>query len=192
MESFWPIVLVGFVLLLTFPLLINFSFYVNALKNIGVLVFRFWGVPLISFKVTLSKQVITIIKNRGKEKQFSLDPLDPAVLFIRYIVKSLFALTIINYCKIYADVGINNNAFGASMVAGALYAIIESGFSILHTKKTCVKTFVDIVPSSNKSEAKVCGEIKIITMPIFVIYSLIRAKILTKRWFKIYERYSRI
>ena len=184
--------IIGFLLSLILPIVINFSFYVNVLKNIGVVVIRFWGVPLISFKVTLSQQVITIIKKKGKQKQVKLDLFDPHILFIRYFVKSVFAVTIIDYCKLFADVGVKNNAFLSSMMSGALCAMVESGFSILHNKKTYTETFVDIVPSSNENEGKICGEIKIVSIPILLLYGFVRAKILTKRWFKLYERYSRI
>ncbi len=184
-------VFIGF-FVISLPLLIDVGAYLNALANIGVVVVRFWGIPLFCFKFTLSKKVITIIKKKGKEKQIKLDLFDPNILFMRYLTKSIFALTIINYVRLYADLGVKNDAYKASLLSGTLCAIVESLFSILHTKKSGVKTIVDVVPSSSKNECRICVELRILTIPILLVYSLIRAKILTKRWFKLYERYSRI
>jgi len=181
---------IGSVVFNIFPLFIDFSFYINAFENMGLVVIRFWGMPLLRFKLKLSKQVITIIKGKGKEKQIKLDPFDPQILFTRYYIKSIFALTIINQGRIYADVGIKNDAFKASILAGVLCGLFESGLSILHTRKTYVKTYVDIAPNATNNEFRIFGELKIISIPILLLYGFIRAKILTKRWFKLYERYA--
>jgi len=182
----------GFCISTIIPLFINLSYYVNVFGNMGVIVIRFFGIPLLRFKLKLSKQVITIIKGKGKEKQINLDLFDPHILFTRYYIKSLFSLTIIYLGRFYADVGVKNDAFKASMISGGLCALIEGGLSVLHTRKTYVKTFVDIVPNSSENELRLCGELRIISIPILMLYGFIRAKILTKRWFKLYERYREI
>ncbi|MBR4271015.1 MAG: hypothetical protein IKQ31_05035 [Clostridia bacterium] len=184
------IVTVILILITLLPIFINVEAYINVLANVGVVTMSMWGIRIKCIQFELSKEMITIIKKRGKSRQIKLNLFDPHLIFVRYLIKSLFAMMILKHVRLYVDVGSTNNALFASLLGGGVYAMLDCAFAILKTRKNNADLLFDVVPHSEDNENKISGSVSVIVCPILLIYSLIRAKVLQKRWFKIYERYS--
>ena len=184
------ILVVVLVFLAILPIFIRIEWFVNVLENVGVVALNLWGIRVKCIQFRLSKEVITIVKKGGKTKQIKLNLFDPQVIFMRYFIKSMFSLIILRHIRVYVDVGSTGNALFASLIGGGVYAMLESVFAIIKTRKSYAELLFDIVPHSETNEGKVCGSASIVICPIFLLYSLFRAKFLQKRWFKTYERYS--
>ncbi len=170
------------------PVFIRVEIYLNILSDVGVIALSVWGIRLRCIQLKLSKEVISVIKKN--DKQIRLNLFDPHLIFMRYLLKSMFTIIILRYIRLYVDVGNTDNSFFASLIGGGIYAVLESVFAIIKTRKNSAELLFDVVPHSEENEGKICGCVSVVISPILMIYSLIRAKVLQKRWFRMYERYS--
>lgn len=150
-----------------------------------------WGLPLICFQVKLQKTAITIIKRRGKEKQVPLRVYDPNVIFAEYIAKAIFRFIIITDISVFLTVAKRDNAFVPSIAGGAFLNTMYALFAVLYTKKGEIPAYIGVDTESDKDDLKLLVHGGIVITPIVILAGALRARKLTKRWFKWYERMSR-
>ncbi len=178
-------------LLLTFPLKIGLSSYINLRENLGAVLCTFYGFTVLCFQFKLNKTAITIIKRKGEDKDIPINIIDKDVIFMEYFIKSVFRYIGLNKISVYFMVGSNNNAFAPAIIGGVYKSLMYSIFAYLFTKKGEFPAYIGLETENTQDMLKLAGECKVIFSLWIILYGYLRAKKLTKRWLIIYERISR-
>lgn len=185
------IVLASLAILMLLPLFMSANLYLNIKENLGVVVLTLWGIPLICFQVRLQKTAITIIKRRGEEKQVPLKIYDPKVVFFEYFAKVIFRYIIIRNLSVFLTVAKKNDAFVSSLAGGVFLNTMYCFLAGIYTKKGEIPAYIGVNTQSDEDEFKVVFHTSVVLNLLIILAGAIRAKRLTKRWFKVYERFSR-
>ena len=193
MQWYIIVILVLFVLLFLsiLPLCFNARTYINLRENLGAVSLNLFGLPILCFQFKLNKTAITIIKRKGKDKDIPLSIIDKDVIFAEYFIKSIFSFVYIRQVSLFFMIGKDNDAFLPAMAGGFFNSFVSALLAFLYTKKSLFPAFVGLETASNKNELKFAAEIRVIFSLMIILIGYIRAKNLTKRWLKVYERFSR-
>ncbi len=177
--------------LLLLPIFFGGNIYFNMKENLGVVMLTFWGVPVVCFQIQVKKAVITIIKRKGKEKEVPIKLIDTQMIFGEFFVKSIFNFLIIQEINVFMTVGKENDAFISNMIGGGVLDFLYAVLSVLFTKKGEIKTYIDVETLTTENQIKATLKAKVIINLLIIIAGLCRAKRLTKKVVRLYERLSR-
>ncbi len=177
--------------LLLLPIFFGANVYFNMKENLGVVMLTFWGIPIICFQVQVKKAVIMIIKRKGKEKEVPIKLIDPQMIFGEFFVKSIFKFLIIRQINVFVTVGKENDAFVPSMIGGSVLDFLYAVLGVLFTKKGEIKTYIDVETDTTENQLKATLKTNVVITPLVIIAGLCRARRLTKRMVRLYERLSR-
>lgn len=185
------IVLLILVVIAVLPIFFSANIYFNAKENLGVVLITLWGITSSCFQLQLQKTAITIIKRKGKEKEVPIKLIDEKMIFGELFLKSIFRFIIINQISVFFTVGKENDAFFPSIIGGTVLDFLYCVFGALYTKKGEILTYIDVETLTDVNQLKLTAKTNLLITPIVILAGYLRAKRLTKRMVKLYERLSR-
>ena len=183
------ICILALLLLLFLPVSFGFRVYFNILKNLGVIEFSCFGIPISCFQASIHELAIDIIKPKGKQKRVVISLVDKTAIFINHFITTLFRYININELSIFCDVGKKDDAFVASMIGGGVQNFIYSLYALMYSIKKRFRAYTLLDFSTQTSQLKFSSYIRVTTSLFFVLVSLIRAKLRTNRTVNVYEEF---
>ncbi len=185
------IVLSIVVFLAVLPIFFSANVYFNVKENLGVVLITLWGITISCFQVQVQKTAITIIKRKGKDKEVPIKLIDENMIFADYFTKMIFRFIIIRQISIFFTIGKQNDAFVPSVVGGTILEMLYGMFGALFTKKGEIPTYIDVETMTDENQLKLTAKINLLITPLIILAGYLRAKRLTKRTVKLYEKFSR-
>lgn len=185
------IVLSIVVFLAVLPIFFSANVYFNVKENLGVVLITLWGITISCFQVQVQKTAITIIKRKGKDKEVPIKLIDENMIFADYFTKTIFRFIIIRQISIFFTIGKQNDAFVPSVVGGTILEMLYGMFGALFTKKGEIPTYIDVETMNDENQLKLTAKINLLITPLIILAGYLRAKRLTKRTVKLYEKFSR-
>lgn len=185
------IVLSIVVFLAVLPIFFSANVYFNVKENLGVVLITLWGITISCFQVQVQKTAITIIKRKGKDKEVPIKLIDENMIFADYFTKTIFRFIIIRQISIFFTIGKQNDAFVPSVVGGTILEMLYGMFGALFTKKGEIPTYIDVETMTDENQLKLTAKINLLITPLIILAGYLRAKRLTKRTVKLYEKFSR-
>ena len=173
------------------PIFFSANVYFNVKENLGVVLITLWGITISCFQVQVQKTAITIIKRKGKDKEVPIKLIDENMIFADYFTKTIFRFIIIRQISIFFTIGKQNDAFVPSVVGGTILEMLYGMFGALFTKKGEIPTYIDVETMTDKNQLKLTAKINLLITPLIILAGYLRAKRLTKRTVKLYEKFSR-
>ena len=192
--QWYLIVLIVFlivVFLAVLPIFFSANVYFNVKENLGVVLITLWGITISCFQVQVQKTAITIIKRKGKDKEVPIKLIDENMIFADYFTKTIFRFIIIRQISIFFTIGKQNDAFVPSVVGGTILEMLYGMFGALFTKKGEIPTYIDVETMTDENQLKLTAKINLLITPLIILAGYLRAKRLTKRTVKLYEKFSR-
>lgn len=178
------------VLILFFPMFLQFRFYINALENLGTIsITLLWIIPLAVFQVELRKDAINILTRRRKNNEKEIKIFQPNTLVFAQFSKNLFARIKMFDLSTFFFVGIKNDAMNPAIIAGIYYSTVHSFMAVLHNKKGNFVSHIVGDTSSEENGLKVSGYNLVFILPITVIACFLKAR---KSVIKMGREYERI
>ena len=165
------LVIIGIILLLLlFPMLFQFRFYINILNNFGAISICLFFIPIYSFQFKLKPKSINIFRRKKeKEVDFSFKNLNFLFLFF----KNLFLLTKFFKLNYYASFSNQKNPMQTSLVCGIINLLFLFFDSFLNNCKK-VNTKYAIEHDFKETKIKCFGYVSLFFMPIFFVISYIK------------------
>ena len=183
------IVLSIVVFLAVLPIFFSANVYFNVKENLGVVLITLWGITISCFQVQVQKTAITIIKRKGKDKEVPIKLIDENMIFADYFTKTIFRFIIIRQISIFFTIGKQNDAFVPSVVGGTILEMLYGMFGALFTKKGEIPTYIDVETMTDENQLKLTAKINLLITPLIILAGYLRAKRLTKRTVKLYEKF---
>ena len=158
-------------ILLFFPLFFQFRFYINVIKNYGVISVNFlFFIPIICFGFKIKPQIITVFKKK-KEKDILINfkSYKTVLLFYNNVFKKLRIFK----SFIFSEIGIKNDAYKSAMLSGVSIAVFNSFLCFLHNNKKSNAQYV-CETKFNENQFKFSGYMSFLIFPFYIYGFLIK------------------
>ena len=164
------IIFLCLIILLFFPLFFQFRFYINVIKNLGVISLSFLFIPIISFQFRIKPKFITIFKKKT-EKDVFIDFKNFGVILLFYNL--VFKKLKIFKSFVFGEIGIKNDAFKSAILSGVSITLFNSFLSFLHNNKKSNAQYV-CKTKFDENQFKFSGYVSFLIFPIYVYMFLIK------------------
>ena len=175
MKTFFIILLV-LVIVLFFPLKFNIHFFYNINKNRGSVLFSFYFIPIIFYRLKLNNgKLITNNKKETKEKEldFFATDMDFSNYFTLALLKQLYLKELLINC----EYGKAESAYQTAMISGGAMMLLSFLKIFILTKKKNASTYFNSKAFFNRDRFVFSFKGEIFLTVFCVILSLIFAQI---------------
>jgi len=165
------IIFLCLIILLFFPLFFQVRFYINAIKNFGVISINFlFFIPIICFCFKVKPKSITILKKKKqKDILINFNNYKTIILFYNFIFKKLMIFK----SFVFGEIGIKNDAFKSAMLSGFSVVVFDSFLSFLHNNKKSNAQYV-CKTNFDENQLKFSGYMSFLIFPIYIYVFLIK------------------